>query len=114
MGGTIEKVILKKTVNIPFINDYFSGKLKRDNFRSLVNDNKDILLDAGLSGYWIQLLMEMPADNKSDALRMLNTLFNTSRIKSADFDDETYNKFFDNIERKFQHLPNRYTSIFTE
>lgn len=114
MGGTIEQIITEQTNNIKFIQDYFTGKLERNMFRNMVMQNKDVLINVGLNEYWINLLKQMPSDNKQDPQRMLDELYSAKSIESSLFDEAGFQLFKKDVDEKFMHLPSRYTSIFSE
>lgn len=114
MGGTIEKLIQKSISRLQFAQDYFNGRMDRDEFRSMVTKNRDVLIDCGLNDYWIHLLKQMPPDNRQDAQRMLDELYRAGCIASPVFDEAVYLSLKKNIDKYFMHLPDRFTSIFSE
>ena len=114
MGGTMYDNVIAAAGQLPFVRDYFQGKIDKDTFRDEVLKNRDLLVSLGLDEPLVRIFSRFPNNEKDASERMLNTMHSTGMIESCKFDEQGYLSWKYLILQKFAHLPDRYTSIFPE
>ncbi len=114
MGGTMYDNIIARAGQLPFVRDYFQGKIDKDTFRSEVLKNTDLLVSLGLDEPLVRIFSRFPNNEKGASEQMLNAMHSAGMIESCEFDEQGYVSWKYLILQKFAHLPDRYTSIFPE
>lgn len=114
MGGTIYREVMRRTAHLPLIKEYQAGKISQDRFKSELYQNRDMLNALGINSWWLALLARFPSDHWQGTVLLLNQLYADGLITSSDPDKQSFARFEQLTERTFNHLPDRYTSIFPE
>jgi len=114
MGGTMYDNVIAVAGQLPFVRDYFQGRIDKGTFRDEVLKNGDLLLSLGLDEPLVRIFSRFTNNEKDASERMLNAMYSAGEIESCEFDEQGYMSWKSLILQKFAHLPDRYTSIFPE
>ena len=114
MSGTIYNAVMEKVGHLPFIQNYLNGTMDRVTFQREVTNQKDHLVALGLSDWWIGLLARFPNNHWEAAKHLNEMLYSAGIIPSPAVDEQAYLGFQQQVEQRFSHLPDRFTSIFPE
>ena len=107
MGGTIYQEVMQKTAHLPLLQAYLGGAISQSDFRRQLDLSRPQLKELGLSDWWIGLLARFPSDIWQGARLLADALHNQ-------VDPPGFDAFEQRVHASFNHLPDRYTSIFPE